>query len=45
MNSQEVIEIAKECGLIYNNNHDILDFYQKIRSKIKEEFGVKSEEK
>jgi hypothetical protein len=43
MNNQEVIEIAKECGLIYNNNHDILDFYQKIRKELKKEFGSKSE--
>ncbi|UYA57490.1 recombination endonuclease VII [Synechococcus phage S-CREM1] len=43
MNNQEVIEIAKECGLIYNNNHDILDFYQKIRKELKKEFLNKSE--
>ena len=40
MNNQEVIEIAKECGLIYNNNHDILDFYQKIRKELKKEFSI-----
>jgi len=44
MNNQEVIEMAKECGLLYNNNHDILSFYQRIRSKIKEEFRVKNTE-
>jgi len=44
MNNQEVIELAKECGLVYNNNHDILDFYQRLRSKLKEEFGVKQTE-
>lgn len=38
MNNQEVIHIAKECGLVYNNNHDILDFYQKIRKELKKEF-------
>ena len=37
MNNQEVLQIAKECGLIYNNNHDILEFYQKIRNKMKKE--------
>lgn len=41
MNNQEVISIAKECGLIYNNNHDILDFYQKIRTQLKKEFETK----
>jgi len=44
MNNKQVIDLAKECGLLYNSNHEILDFYQKIRSKIKEEFDVKSEE-
>ena len=39
MNNQEVLEIAKECGLIYNNNHDILEFYQKIRKELKKEFA------
>jgi hypothetical protein len=43
MNNQEVIEIAKECGLIYNNNHDILDFYQKIRKELKKEFVINTE--
>jgi hypothetical protein len=38
MNNQEVIHIAKECGLIYNNNHDILEFYQRIRKELKKEF-------
>jgi hypothetical protein len=38
VNNQEVIAIAKECGLIYNNNHDILEFYQKIRKELKKEF-------
>jgi hypothetical protein len=38
MNNQEIIAIAKTCGLIHNNNHDILDFYQKIRKSIKKEF-------
>jgi hypothetical protein len=38
MNNQEVIAIAKDCGLVYNNNHDILDFYQKIRKELKKEF-------
>jgi len=38
MNNQEVIEVAKECGLIYNNNHDILEFYQRIRTVLKKEF-------
>jgi hypothetical protein len=37
MNNQEVLQIAKECGLIYNNNHDILEFYQRIRNKMKKE--------
>lgn len=41
MNNKEVLEIAKECGLVYNSNHDILDFYQKIRSHIKKEFESK----
>ena len=41
MNNQEIIAIAKECGLIYNNNHDILDFYQRIRSLLKKEFETK----
>lgn len=40
MNNQEVLQIAKDCGLIYNNNHDILEFYQKIRSQVKKEFTV-----
>lgn len=39
MNNQEVLSIAKECGLVFNNNHDILDFYQKIRKEIKKEFA------
>ncbi len=43
MNNQEVIEIAKVCGLIYNNNHDILDFYQRIRKELKKEFTNKSQ--
>jgi hypothetical protein len=38
MNNQEVIQIAKECGLVYNNNHDILEFYQRIRKELKKEF-------
>jgi hypothetical protein len=38
MHNQEIIQIAKDCGLVYNNNHDILDFYQKIRKSIKKEF-------
>ena len=38
MNKQQVIEIAKDCGLVYNNNHDILEFYQKIRKELKKEF-------
>lgn len=38
MNNQEVIQIAKDCGLVYNNNHDILEFYQKIRKELKKEF-------
>jgi hypothetical protein len=38
MNNQEVIQIAKDCGLIYNNNHDILEFYQRIRKELKKEF-------
>jgi hypothetical protein len=43
MNNQEVLQIAKECGLVYNNNHDILEFYQKIRSQVKKEFSSKEE--
>ena len=43
MNNQEVIQIAKDCGLVYNNNHDILDFYQKIRKELKKEFSELSE--
>lgn len=43
MNNQEVIYIAKECGLVYNNNHDILEFYQKIRKELKKEFSELSE--
>jgi hypothetical protein len=43
MNNQEVMSIAKECGLIYNNNHDILEFYQRIRKELKKEFVDKSE--
>jgi hypothetical protein len=39
MNNQEVIQIAKDCGLIYNNNHDILEFYQKIRKELRKEFS------
>jgi L-lactate utilization protein LutB len=42
MNNQQVIEIAKECGLVYNNNHDILEFYQKIRKELKKEFQTES---
>lgn len=38
MNSQEVINLAKDCGLVFNRNHEILDFYQKLRSSIKKEF-------
>jgi hypothetical protein len=45
MNNEEVLKLAKECGLVYNNNHDILEFYQKVRSKLKEEFGLKETEK
>ena len=41
MNNKEIIEIAKECGLVYNSNHDILDFYQKIRSQLKKEMESK----
>ena len=43
MNNQEVIQIAKDCGLVYNNNHDILEFYQKIRKELKKEFLELSE--
>lgn len=43
MNNQEVIELAKSCGLVYNNNHDILDFYQKIRKELKKEFQSQSD--
>ena len=39
MNNQQVLEIAKECGLVYNNNHDILEFYQMIRKELKKEFA------
>lgn len=45
MNNEEIIKIAKECGLIYNNNHDILDFAQKLRSLFKKEFNIESESK
>jgi len=38
MNNQEVLKTAKDCGLVYNNNHDILSFYQKIRKILKQEF-------
>jgi len=38
MNNEQVLDIAKECGLIYNNNYDILSFYQKIRKELKKEF-------
>tara|TARA_A100001201_G_C4014745_1_gene178722 strand:- start:131 stop:283 length:153 start_codon:yes stop_codon:yes gene_type:complete len=41
MNSQEVLNLAKECGLLYNRNHEILDFYQKLRSSLKKEFKDK----
>jgi len=41
MNNQEVIQSAKDSGLVYNNNHDILDFYQKIRKELKKEFSLK----
>lgn len=44
MNNQEVLQIAKDCGLIYNNNHDILEFYQKIRSQMKKEFSPNEKE-
>lgn len=43
MNNQEIIELAKACGLIYNNNHNILDFYQKIRKQLKIEFTDNSQ--
>jgi hypothetical protein len=43
MNNQEVMSIAKECGLIYNNNHDILEFYQRIRKELKKEFDINSQ--
>jgi preprotein translocase subunit SecE len=39
MNNQQVLEAAKECGLVYNNNHDILEFYQMIRKELKKEFA------
>jgi len=41
MNNKEVIDVAKECGLVYNSNHEILDFYQKVRSSLKKEFESK----
>jgi len=41
MHNQEVLHLAKDCGLVHNNNHDILDFYQKIRSNIKKEIESK----
>jgi len=41
MNSQEVINLAKDCGLVFNRNHEILDFYQKVRSLMKKEFKTK----
>ncbi len=44
MNNQEVLQIAKECGLVYNNNHDILEFYQKIRKHVKKEFSNSEQE-
>lgn len=40
MNNEEIIKVAKECGLVYNNNHDILNFAQKLRSAFKKEFNV-----
>jgi len=43
MNNQEVMNVAKECGLVYNNNHDILSFYQAIRKSLKKEFATKPE--
>ncbi len=43
MNNEKVLETAKECGLIYNNNHDILSFYQKIRKELKKEFALKEQ--
>lgn len=43
MNNQEILTVAKECGLVYNHNHEILDFYQKIRSSLKKEFESKYE--
>lgn len=44
MNNQEVLSIARECGLVFNNNHDILDFYQKIRKELKKEFTEENKE-
>lgn len=44
MNNKEVLDIAKECGLVYNNNHDILEFYQKIRTVLKKEFSEQPED-
>jgi len=43
MNNQDVLTIARESGLVFNNNHDILDFYQKIRKELKKEFLENSE--
>lgn len=41
MNNKQVIDLAKDCGLVYNSNHEILDFYQKLRHELKEEFTEK----
>ena len=41
MNNQEVLDLAKDCGLVHNHNHDILSFYQKLRSQMKKEFQSK----
>lgn len=43
MNNEEIIRLAKESGLIYNNNHDIIEFAQKLRSLFKKEFNIESE--
>jgi hypothetical protein len=43
MNNEEIIKLAKECGLIYNNNHDILEFAQRLRSAFKKEFNLNTQ--
>jgi NADH:ubiquinone oxidoreductase subunit E len=42
MNNQQILEIAKACNLVYNNNYDILQFYRRIRKELKKEFDISS---